>query len=51
VAGGPVAVLEVECISRGDAACAFAFGSEPVVQHVYARLLEGADLQEAVSTL
>jgi predicted hydrocarbon binding protein len=51
VAGGPVAVLEVECRSRGDAACAFAFGSEPAIQHVYARLLEGADLEEAVSTL
>jgi hypothetical protein len=51
VAGGPVAVLEVECRSRGDDACAFAFGSEPAIQHIYARLLEGADLQEAVSTL
>lgn len=51
VAGGPVAVLEVGCASRGDTDCMFAFGSEPAVQHVYARLLEGVDLEEAVSTL
>lgn len=50
-AGGPVAVLEVSCRSRGDDACAFAFGSEAAIHELYGRLLEGRNLQAAFQTL
>lgn len=51
VAGGPIAVLEIQCRARGDDRCAFAFGSETVVHDVYGALLDGADLQDALSSL
>lgn len=50
-AGGPVAVLEVSCRSRGDEACVFAFGSEAAIHELYGSLLEGRDLQTAFETL
>jgi len=51
VAGGPVAVLEVGCASRGDSACRFAFGSESAIHQLYAHLLEGAELDDALARL
>lgn len=51
LAGGPVAVLEVACRGRGDAACRFAFGSETAVHELYGELLEGADLDGALAAL
>jgi len=51
VAGGPVAVLEVTCRSRGDDRCTFAFGSESAVHDLYGQLLDGADLDGAVAAL
>lgn len=51
LAGGPVAVLEVSCRSRGDAACEFAFGSETAVHDLYGRLLDGADFDSALEAL
>ena len=51
MAGGPVAVLEVTCRTRGDDACAFAFGSEGAVHELYGKLLEGADLDGALDAL
>lgn len=51
LAGGPVAVLEVKCASRGDGICTFAFGSETVVHDLYGHLLEGASLSEALDRL
>ena len=51
IAGGPVAVLEVECRPRGSAACEFAFGSEGVIHELYGQLLEGGDLEGALSAL
>jgi len=51
VAGGPVAVLEVSCRSRGDARCSFAFGSESAVHELYGQLLEGGDLEGALRAL
>lgn len=51
IAGGPVAVLEVRCRSRGDSECAFAFGGEAAVHDLYGALLEGADFAGAVATL
>ncbi len=51
LAGGPIAVLEVSCRSRGDDACVFAFGSEGAVHEIYGRLLDGQELETALSGL
>lgn len=51
LAGGPVAVLEVECRARGNERCAFAFGSEAAVHELYGQLLEGSGLQGALERL
>lgn len=51
LAGGPVAVLEVECRTRGDERCRFAFGSETAIHELYGHLLDGADLQSALDRL
>jgi hypothetical protein len=51
LAGGPVAVLEVECRMRGAAACRFAFGSEGAVHELYGRLLDDVDLDGALAAL
>jgi predicted hydrocarbon binding protein len=48
-AGGPVAVLEVECVSRGGDRCAFAFGAEATIQELYGQLLEGSSMDEALA--
>jgi hypothetical protein len=51
LAGGPVAVLEVHCRSRGEDACRFAFGSETAVHDLYGKMLDGADLDAALASL
>lgn len=51
LAGGPVAVLEVECRGRGGGSCSFAFGSEAAVHELYGQLLDGRDLQGALAEL
>jgi hypothetical protein len=51
IAGGPVAVLEVECRTRGGASCDFAFGSEGAIHELYGRLVEGVDLDGALAAL
>lgn len=51
LAGGPVAVLEVGCRTRGADACRFAFGSEEVIHDLYGRLLDGADFEGALAAL
>jgi predicted hydrocarbon binding protein len=51
LAGGPVAVLEVGCRTRGEDACRFAFGSETAIHDLYGRLLDGVDLDGALSAL
>jgi predicted hydrocarbon binding protein len=51
VAGGDVAVLEVECRSRGDARCRFLFGSPAALNGVYQRLVTGENLDTAVAQL
>lgn len=51
VAGGPVAVLEVCCRARDEGSCRFAFGSESAVHELYGRLLDEADLDQALSDL
>ncbi|HET9949708.1 MAG TPA: 4-vinyl reductase [Longimicrobiales bacterium] len=51
LAGGPIAVLEVACRTRGGDACRFAFGSEAAIHELYGRLLEGGDLDGALAAL
>lgn len=51
IAGGPVAVLEVTCRARGDDRCSFAFGSESAVHELYGYLLEGENLEGALTAL
>ncbi|MSR36862.1 MAG: hypothetical protein EXR95_09545 [Gemmatimonadetes bacterium] len=49
--GGPVAVLEVTCRTRGDDCCTFAFGSAATVHELYGLLLDGQDLATALAAL
>jgi len=51
LAAGPVAVLEVECRGRGGGSCSFAFGSESAVHELYGHLVDGRDLDGALSAL
>jgi predicted hydrocarbon binding protein len=51
LAAGPVAVLEVACRARGDERCSFAFGSETAVHELYGYLLDGEDLDGALTAL
>jgi hypothetical protein len=51
LAGGPVAVLEVGCRTRGEDKCQFAFGSETAIHDLYGRLLDGVDLDGALAAL
>lgn len=50
-AGGGIAVLETSCRARGDAECAFAFGSEEAIHRLYGHLLDGAPLDRALAEL
>lgn len=49
VADHPVAVLEVECRSAGDARCRFLVGSADVMTHVYEAMGQGVGYEAAVS--
>jgi hypothetical protein len=51
LAGGPVAVLEVGCRSRGSDSCQFVFGSEGAIHELYGRLLEDDNLDGALAAL
>lgn len=48
-AGGPIAVLEVECVSGGSGCCTFAFGSEGAIHELYGHLLEGTSVGDALA--
>ncbi len=50
-AGEDVGVLEVECRSRGDLACRFVFGGRDALDAVYAALLNGQELDQALAHL
>ncbi len=50
-AGEDVGVLEVECRSRGDLACRFIFGGRAALDAVYAALLNGQELDQALAHL
>ena len=51
LAGGPVAVLEVQCRTRGGSSCDFAFGSEGAIHDLYGQLLDGVDLDGALAAI
>ena len=51
LAGGPVAVLEVSCRARGERQCSFAYGNASAIHEVYGMLLDGSELDEALSGL
>lgn len=50
-AGGPVAVLQIACTSRGDEACTFAFGSETTIAVLYRLMLDGVEFSQALDRL
>jgi predicted hydrocarbon binding protein len=50
-AGGPIAVLEVECRCAGDARCRFLFGSPDAMQALYDRVGAGASPDAAIQEL
>lgn len=47
-AGGPVAVLQVACTTRGDEACRFLFGHEDAVHRSYGLLTGGTPLDRVL---
>lgn len=51
LADGPIAVLEIECRTRGESICEFAFGSESAIHKLHSCLLEGVDLDGALRAL
>ena len=50
-ADGEVAVLEVECRSRGDQRCRFLFGSADAVYRLYDQIAAGTSADSAVAEL
>jgi hypothetical protein len=51
VAGSDVAVLEVECRSRGDQRCRFLFGGAIAVYALYDRIAAGTETEAALAEL
>lgn len=51
VATQPVAVMEVECRSRGDSVCRFLFGAPVTLDRVHAALSAGASLDAALQEI
>lgn len=51
IAARPVGVMEVECRSKGDAACRFLFGSPPTLERVHDALVAGHPLDQALQRL
>jgi len=46
-----VAILEVECRSRGDARCRFLYGNPEVLESVYGRLRAGMAVEDSLAAL
>ncbi|MGH7469481.1 MAG: V4R domain-containing protein [Longimicrobiales bacterium] len=46
-----IAVLEVECRSRGDARCRFLFGAPVTLEALYGRLRAGESVDESIESL
>jgi len=51
IAGREVAVLEVECRSRGDARCRFLFGGAETLDAVYSHVAAGASTSDSLTRL
>jgi predicted hydrocarbon binding protein len=51
LADAPLAVMEVECRSRGDERCRFLLGSPEVMQRVYEGMASGEEYASAVKAL
>jgi predicted hydrocarbon binding protein len=51
VSGDRLAVLEVECRSRGDERCRFALGGAEALRRIYERIRDGDSFQTAVEGL
>ncbi|HET8654189.1 MAG TPA: V4R domain-containing protein [Longimicrobiaceae bacterium] len=51
VAGADLAVLEVECRSRGDQQCRFLLGGTAALQRIHAALAEGTTFEAAIEDL
>jgi predicted hydrocarbon binding protein len=47
--GAQAAVMEVECLCRGDARCRFLLGSPDLLTHIYERMAAGMSYQEAMA--
>ena len=50
-AGADIAVLEVECRSRGDHQCRFVFGAPETIDALYGRIRSGASVADSVAEL
>ncbi len=48
LSGEPVAVMEVECRSRGDGRCRFLSATPEVLQQVYERMAQGESYEQAL---
>ncbi|HSL71273.1 MAG TPA: 4-vinyl reductase [Longimicrobiales bacterium] len=48
-AGSEIAVLEIECRSRGDDRCRFLFGAPETLETVYTRLRSGESIESSVA--
>jgi predicted hydrocarbon binding protein len=51
VSGEDVAVLEVECRSRGDEHCRFLYGSPSALESLYGKLRAGLDVEASLAAL
>ena len=51
LAGEDLAVIEVECRSRGDAQCRFLIGSPATLEAVYHELVQGTSYRDALERL
>jgi hypothetical protein len=50
-AGAEIAVMEVECRSRGDLSCRFLFGGEPALRKLHETIAAGASPEHALDQL
>jgi predicted hydrocarbon binding protein len=49
ISGEPVAAMEVECRSKGDARCRFLSASPDTLQQIYVAMTQGKSYEEALS--
>jgi len=51
ISNDEVAVLEIECRSRGDSRCRFLYGAPETLDAVYGRILSGERIDESIASL